>query len=262
MTALLNAPKIETTLHTYRFNIYKLEEAKAYHKLCKQLRADKNRGRWMNCISMPKTREQRDNPIKPGPVTLETSHIFDNQWNSETHRVFDWYEEIYPNKDIKEGHYLEMTDEMIAIRNDTCKCGYCGAMYWTENVADYCESCIGNEYLKPKDLPLLLFKADKVTEEMREHYDRANKTTMHRKAREKTERTIKKAKQDIEDAEHELEVLQWLIGNGLGQHINNVIYYSHRAIWCFGWRKPISDEEYQEILGAGFLWKKEKAAKE
>ena len=88
-------------------------------------------------------------------IELETSCLFSNQWNTACgKRVFDWYEAIYPNRKIKEGHYLDITDEMRQIRQTTLVCGYCGKNY-PNGKPGFCNACLDSEYLKESDLALL-----------------------------------------------------------------------------------------------------------
>jgi len=60
-------------------------------------------------------------------IELNTDYLYDNQWlTPDGPRVFDSHEVIYPNKDIKEGYYLVITDEIRALRHNRLRCGYCG----------------------------------------------------------------------------------------------------------------------------------------
>jgi len=100
-------------------------------------------------------------PLNGQEIELETEFLFINQWNTAKTqtsekglRVFDWSEPIYPNKDIKEGMYLLQTPEMIEVRKNTCKCGFCGKQYYKPSF-DFCTNCLGSEYLKVNDLFLL-----------------------------------------------------------------------------------------------------------
>jgi len=110
---------MKTKLHYYRFNIDNELEHREYLTLCETL---KGMGlKKFDSISSNQY-DWYKNTIKPlsdTEIELETDHLFDNQWNTgpvvtskQGLRVFDWAEPIYPNSSIKEGQWLEQTDEM------------------------------------------------------------------------------------------------------------------------------------------------------
>jgi len=138
---------IKTTIHKYRFNISKEEDKRSYKELCKRLKRSRKKLVFLD-YSPPSDLE--DGAI----LELETEFLFDNQWNTKGLRVFDWAEGLFPNKNIKEGCYLEINDEMIHIRNTTLKCQYCGKQKTCEE-SGFCDSCLGSPLLKKKDLHLL-----------------------------------------------------------------------------------------------------------
>jgi hypothetical protein len=143
---------MKTKFHRYHFDISKPEELAEYNQLFKTLKATPGRGKWMNTIS---TGNKQGQPI--GDVTLQTTHLFDNQWNTEEgFRVFDWYEGIYPNRHIKRGHYLDITPEMIEIRKTTFKCGYCGSVV---PKGEPHRECLSSEYITPDNFHLIYPKA-------------------------------------------------------------------------------------------------------
>lgn len=57
---------------------------------------------------------------------------------------------------------------------------------------------------------------------------------------------IDQAAKKIREETTERDGKLWLFDHGLD--IENVIYYSHRDIFTFGWREPVSDEEANKIL--------------
>jgi hypothetical protein len=99
-------------------------------------------------------------------LSLETDFVFDNQWNTapvegvsaEGLRVFDWAEDYQQHrKNLKQGHYLDMTPEMVETRENRLKCGYCGKQYDKRSTPPppvFCRECLGSQYLKPEDLKL------------------------------------------------------------------------------------------------------------
>lgn len=97
---------IKTILHQYLFNTSIAEEKKQYESLQSELKA--NGLKLFDCINSH-NREYWDN--LPGVIEIDTSYVFNNQWNSSAGRVFDWYEDIYQNKKIKRGYWLELTEQ-------------------------------------------------------------------------------------------------------------------------------------------------------
>ncbi len=110
---------MRTNLHHYYINTDKPEGREAYTALRAQLKISHN-GKCFNVWADTKTSRDRQNKIEE--VELDPAFLFNNQWNelgNGARRLFDWYEGIYPNKKIKEGHWLEITPEMEAIRQHT-----------------------------------------------------------------------------------------------------------------------------------------------
>jgi hypothetical protein len=155
---------LKTKIHYYRFDIGNLEEKQKYKILCNEL---KSKGYTLfDSISLMDHDKKTEwfNKIKnlenKGIIELETEFLFNNQWNTNKNslnlRVFDWAEEIYANKDIKEGYYMDITPEMKEIRQNTFKCGYCGKQYYKPGKnKTFCLDCLDYEYLKEDNLKLL-----------------------------------------------------------------------------------------------------------
>src|SRR6266436_1174217 len=102
---------LQTKIHTYKFDVSQPDQAREYEALCARLKED---GRhFFNVLAIPGHGEHK---VNAGEITLEPACIFSNQWNSDQGRVFDWYEGIYPNRKIKSGHWLEITEEMRQVR--------------------------------------------------------------------------------------------------------------------------------------------------
>lgn len=243
---------LKTKLHRYRFNISKEDERKAYEILCDILK-DRH---WLNVLADP----SKQPPA--GPIELETKHLFANQWNSTTHRVFDWYEGIYPNEYIKEGHYLEITDEMREIRRDTFVCGYCGYQCHKDRANKFCEECLDSEYLQEDDLHLLRMLPVEQYHPTREPLSEEEKAFLmplyiKRQTEGENSRNAKKLRRQREDIHKDFDKatyaattkkngLLWLMDHNIS--IDNVIYYDHKDVFCFGWRKPVSKEVASRLL--------------
>jgi hypothetical protein len=252
---------LKTKIHTYSFDTTKPAEAAAYAELCTRLRAD---GRDFFHV-LADTRNSSNYPAFADgqEIELETDCLFSNQWNSTTARVFDWYEGIYPNRAMRIGHYLEITDEMRAIREKTLVCGYCGAKYpeginygpYDPNfTGQFCVRCFDSEYLKPADLYLLrlLPVALHMPERAALTPDERSQLTpvyIWRQTKGAGARAVARAvkiRADVESkyakaketAETEYRGMTWLLDRGVS--VDNCIYYNHTQKFSFGWRSPVS----------------------
>jgi hypothetical protein len=256
---------MKTTLTKYHINTSTQEGAEAWRDLKLKLRATKGRGRRMKALQMPGSYD-RERQMPEGEIELDPTHLFDNQWNTvdtdegNGWRVFDWDQRIVPNPHIKCGHYLTITEEMIEARNSRRCCGYCGKQ--TDDPApEFCDKCIGGEYLKESELKLLRlmpaswdkFQNDRPPLTDRERDElvpiHRERTKERRRAQNKARvaRQRADAQRKVKQAEHELEVTDWLIEHDIDPGL--AIYYSHTDRWCFGWREPLGPEEVEELLG-------------
>lgn len=194
---------------------------------------------------------------KPETVEIETKCLFNNQWNTKDKRVFDCIG-CYDNYDWNEifAQWLDITPEMIQIRKDSYKCGYCGKQYCDPGKG-FCSECIGNKFLKKEDLYLLRLLSINSTLKRKELTQMEFDILLPLWAKEQTETQNKLLKDKIEDFQrqikkdyqnHKIEFkgLQWLIDNKKFQYIDNIIYYNHTETFCIGWRDPVQDQ--QEVL--------------
>lgn len=251
-----NVPTITTKITRYYFDVSDTDQAVTYEKLRKTL---KTQG--LECFTSHGGASHFPSwMVDPSQsIELETGHIFNNQWNGNGHRVFDWCEDYVPshmNQRIKKGHYLAQVPEMESIRNHVA-CGYCGAYSIAENEGHFCKSCIDSQYLKKDDLKLLrlrkvsdgrgnfleLSKEDEAF--LMPIFTKAkiygvNKRGKKRIAEKK--RSLKsQARKRIKNARIERDGMLWLIKQGIS--LENVIYYAHTGVFSFGWRHGLSDEE-------------------
>lgn len=246
---------MKTTLHTYTIDIKSKGGYEEWNTLCCRLAA--TNGRPMRVLADP----ERDR-LEPGEVELELEHLFSNQWNTATNRVFDWYEGVYPNASLKHGHYLDITDEMREIRRNTNVCGYCGHQEAAAKGLVFCDRCLDSPYLKEPDLFLTrmmsveTWPADRapLTEAelahlMSEYVRRQTTGADSRNAQKlaKHRRDIeKKFEKAVGDATAERDGMLWLMDRGFD--IDNVIYYTHTQRFGFGWRSPVSDAVASKLL--------------
>ena len=177
-------------------------------------------------------------------VTLETDFVTNNQWNTtDGRRVFDFYQGIVPNKKIKRGHYLDVTNEMRALRDNTHKCGYCGAHYDRPSI---CNKCITGEYLTPDNLPLLRTQAASDTGTRPPLTD--NQAGFLSAAHVASRRLVNAREAERQKAAHARELRKaqtlhdgymWILDNTT-LTTGNVIMYDVGA-FTFGWREPVTD---------------------
>ncbi len=248
------AHTVPATLVTYRFDTSKPEEAAQYHAMAKTLYGRK-------CLS---TYSSGKGPVYETPksgtqnhlVRIETKCIFGDQWNTDTARVFDWFECIFPNAHYKQGHYIELSPELLALRVDTLKCGYCGQHYGPNHApapADgFCAACYSSEYLKEKDLPLLRLlpagasfgaKRPPLTDDERAAIMPRHVAGRVRMLERKKQATIARNAEKLASAREEHAGMLWFLDNGVDT--DYVIYYHHKRKFCIDWRegKPMPEEE-------------------
>lgn len=261
---------MKTKLHTYRFDIRLPDEAKLYGELRTTLRATPGRGHWM---------ESHGGALHYCPgldgaeLELDRKDLFDNQWNAKTPggkgiRVFDWAQDYNPNgnPNLKQGHYLDITQEMVDIRINTWRCGYCGAKESILEVSEFCKHCIDSEYLTEKDLPMLRMRAcsrghkyktpELSAEESAWLLPLFKKAQIHgnseRGRARVAERILEVAKERdraIRIANTEHDGLMWLLANGI--NTSNCIFYKHTGKFSFGWRSNgIDPAVYDDLVAA------------
>lgn len=235
---------LHTKLHTYYFNISKEDERLAYDEMCKQREGNCFRTSGEYCSSY--------RHLNGKTITLSTKHFWYNQWNTDGGvRVFDWAESIYPNRNIKAGHYLDITDKMRHIRAQTFTCGFCAYRTYVSvgrPTARYCNACLGHSHLTLDLLPLLELKAipDKtkrnapIPETLIAAYTKAQ--TTRRAAETEKERIEIQQKYDlaVDNAKAERDGFLWLLNHGIPT--DNAIFYNHTREFCFGWRRSYDKE--------------------
>lgn len=255
---------IKTTLHLYSFNTDNPEDREPWYQLELKLRKTHGRGHRMHAIKS----NQDFNP-EPGPVELETEFLFQNQWNTDKGRLFDWYEEaVFCNgkqkNNIKRGHYLDITPEMVAIRRNTLKCCYTGNQFFFDADKDgeapkfnLQSSALGNCYLKESELHLVRLKqvCDDSSPAPLTKEERDFLLPLYIKAQSKRVESAKPElrKAILDDYEKELATITterdgklWLLDHGVNDE--NCIYYSHTRRFCFGWRSAYPKSAVPALL--------------
>lgn len=263
---------MKTTLKSYYFNTRNPKDAAAYKTLRAQLAATNGR-----CFETWGGMGSHYNAAWADgvPVTLETAHLFGEQWDTAPAdiagnlRVHNWAQD-YPagnltNNYIKRGHYLAVTDEMRAAIHDNVKCRYCGHMEPAALGHELCPKCIGSEYLTEPDLKLTrLMRIDdssdapELTEaEAAELVPRwraaqgLGKENVLSKRRAKIAGLVAAAEAKgaglVAAARIETAAHTWLMDAGY-RDIENVIYYTHTGRFAFGWSKPLGAAEYGALV--------------
>lgn len=265
MKKLENAPAIKTEMFIYRYDISDDKQREEYKALCESLKAQGKQCFNVIADSKPNDRTR----MRSGTIYIETDCLFSNQWNTSSDspvnpdcRVFDWYEGIYPNKDIKEGHYTVITDEFRQLLDNVYKCGYCGSYHWAQKGLVFCDQCLGSEYLSEDLLHLLRLRPVSMDNKDRAKLSEAEKgyllplyvkaqteganTRAGQRLAKQRKDVISNAEKTIDNATIEREGFLWLLDHNI--NIDNCIYYNHTGKFSFGWRQPVSDSVRDKLL--------------
>lgn len=259
---------IKTVVHAYQFNIRNAEEAQGYKALREKLKA-----LGLKCFETHggELHITTGRKLDGKTVQLETDFVFDNQWNTtpieglsdKGYRLMDWAQDYRPGNsaDLKQGYWLEPTEEMADIRRVTMKCGYCGK---SENISlgnTFCSKCLGSPHLDHKTLPLLRLMPASFTGNRPEltEEEKALLMPLYTEAQLKgtgERSTAYKIKQRADLVTERDNVIRkantkhdgMIALLDLGLSIENVIYYDHVGRFSFGWRSPVEAEVVSAIL--------------
>jgi hypothetical protein len=261
---------LKTKLHKFSFNTDNPEDREPYYQLKTRLEAEieaHKRGHKMHCIP-----SNRDFNPQAGVVEIETECLFENQWNSNVGRLFDWYEEAVfadgqerPN--IKRGHWLEITEEMLTLRQNTLKCRYTGEQFFWDAKKDGIapkfntrKSALGSCYLKESELHLCrLFTlvdehrsceplTDGEKSELLPLYIAAQLETTGAQREKQLAEIRADYDKTVANATKERDGFLWLLGHGV--QIENCIFYTHTGRFGFGWRTPYTGAAREALLKA------------
>lgn len=185
-------------------------------------------------------------------VDIETKCLFANQWNTACgKRIFQWMEYTWPNDKIKEGYYFVMTDEFKQLLKDKFKCGYCGHQYYKPK-QDWCDHCLGSEYLEKSNLGLLRLKPLKgkvskltVPAKLREAYQIAQEKSLAIRCEKEIQRLRDNFKESERNNGIEFRAKLWLLENDIS--IDNFIFYKHTQKCTFGWRTALTKDQIESL---------------
>ncbi len=262
---------MKTVIHYYDFWLDSEEARTQYQKLTDELKA---KGLVLfECVSKDYEYMQKIKALDGKEVELDLSFLFDNQWNTTPVegissiglRIHDWYERIVPNHKRKDGYWIEISDEMKALRADTFRCGYCAAKYHRPKF-EWCDSCISDRYLKQDNLSSLyllpLSIRDREAREIRrkqtvpktlvDAYISANTEMLRKYSEDRHHSRLADIQAKMRAIDVEYEIYKTLIESKVLTEtqidIDNIIYYSHSQQVCFGWRDKLSDEKRKALL--------------
>lgn len=269
---------INTTLHRFNFDTRNPAEKAAWEALRSSLKDGPRKMESHGGGSHYPTFKGEYRDAQSVAVTLETGHLFDNQWNTGADcealpncRVFDFAFDYNPsgNPYLKRGHWIEQTDAMRELRRDTMSCGYCGKQEHAQKNHVFCPHCLGSEYLTEKELGLLRMlpvseSFDKRSSELSEA-ELAHLVPLWRDAQingntERDKSRIAKARADVakeyervvRKATIERDGKTWLMDRGI--NTANIIFYNHSGRWSWGWRTKVNTALLPDVSAklAGF----------
>lgn len=241
----------ETKIHFYHFNLEKPEQKAEWEDLYRMLKNTLGikpfiYNGMVNTINRKTVIYENKTEI----IRLNTEFIFDNQWNGDcdslkNHRVFDWLLYEFVNKNIKCGHWIEPTFDIMDLRSQY-KCRYCGHIVGYDPGDGFHHKCLGSEYLEEEELYMATYgriydmwpkgeKNKKVPENILLEHRQKKKDFWEKRLKEANDNALAKAKKDMENAKFKYEAYKFLNENGFTD-FDNLIYYDHKKTFCFGWR--------------------------
>lgn len=249
---------IITNLNLYHFDLREEGQKEEYNALVRSLKAQGlrkfhthgGRGHYFPFLN------------QSGEVSLETKHLYFNQWNSDLGRIFDWAEDyIFDNPHIKRGHFLTITQEMRDVRDCRWQCGYCSASEThalgvePENL--FCQECYTSEYLTEDDLFLTRLHQvsdasgrPPLTEAEYEVLTLRKGTRLQVRAQRFKQKVLEERDRSLAQLHRKVEIAHmsygaecWLYDRGAEPSlVDNMIYYDHLKKFSFGWKGSLSKD--------------------
>ena len=266
--------KLKLKIIHYHFDTDKPKERAAWFALCKKLDDGRHQHSSHSGGNQPFTKNYEEE------IEVDPKVIFSDQFNEkggENRRLFDWYLQYrLLAKRIKQGHYVEDLTELNEIRQNTFTCGYCGK----PGSEEFCDKCIGSEFLEKDQLHLLRLKSKSLFMPKRETLTKEEESVLVplwekaqglgklsreerllSKQRQKIDKYISDAEMDawelVEKAKFKYDTHTWLLNNKFKDLGNTIVYEKENFRLTFGWRTKIEDEDALKTLlkDAPFEWR-------
>jgi len=270
---------VTTRLHRYSYDLYTDEGREAWERLQAELGAKgvKCQEMWGDLNGPASLPDGAQESVEE--IVIDLSHIFSNQWNTiwpepqgkcNGERVHDWYKyyEVRGRKCAR-GHWVEITPQLQAAREQTSTCAYCGKHYGPMHAKaptnGFCDACLDSPYLKETELKLLRlvplseernYSDDTLPEGLRQLYVERQTTGANSRA---NQRKDKQRQSVLDEYQEKVDSVTKANGNAVierdgklwlwerGVDLENVIYYSHTQSFEFFWRNKYSGGPSQSV---------------
>lgn len=139
---------IKTRVHHYLFGVKENKlHAKQYKEMCSKLKG-------VDKVEIAQFDHSYFTKMNEEIITLDCSVLYPNRWlplpdskhitlDLDFNFIFDW---LHCNRSLEnkvyEGYYLEQTEEMQHIRDNTLKCIRCNTSYPMNHTQSFCLNCI------------------------------------------------------------------------------------------------------------------------
>lgn len=131
---------MDVKINTYRFNLSDKVEANSYAELINKMKPRKARRVLITRIFIELIEDLKLYPT----IALITSKIYTDTWETANGWLFEWCE-VLSSDNICTGYYLDITDDMQLLRDNTYQCPSCGRQSTYPQLHRYfCSPCIDN----------------------------------------------------------------------------------------------------------------------
>lgn len=200
-------------------------------------------------------------------MELDDTHLFSNQINTQTQRIFDWVEYLRDPGDPNckgHGHYIldDSLKAINALRDAKHVCSFCGFQTYSPDAhSEFCPRCAPNEYLTQDRLWMTRLVPVSRQRAFVEHATDMNGIPVPDWARERFEqkqyaalmqRKNKYANarmKDIQDIRRNIEIMSAVYDRGLDPRQLDAVYHKHKDELVFGSFNPVSEGSANMIRG-------------
>lgn len=264
---------VTTRLTSYSYDIRLPAENAEYMALCEELKA-----KGLKCFESHggKLHATIAREIGDRELTLDLSHLFDAdaaQWNTQPiegvsangYRIHEWAQDsryaLNDNPNRKQGYYMAISPAMRELQRNTAACGYCGKQEPSAKGLEFCDKCIGSQYLEASELYLLrmLPLSSRAKRQPLTEAESARILPVWKQAKvfgnsERDKARIKKQRddlnnryvRDLKNLDTEFKGKGWLMDNGINLEL--AIYYNHTQRFGFGWSSAKVTPELADTL--------------